>query len=72
MLRDANRTFKEKFENAYAAAKWIEKSKKQRTSENPDAGSAPEVRVKKEQERAEVRPRNEQRDTEVKPEKELR
>eukprot|EP00973_Karenia_brevis_P048596 6746698-Karenia_brevis.AAC.1 len=40
LLKDANRTFREKFENAYAAARWVEKSKKQRTSEDPEKKSA--------------------------------
>eukprot|EP00973_Karenia_brevis_P051261 7120796-Karenia_brevis.AAC.1 len=59
LLKDANRTFKEKFENAYAAARWVEKAKKQRIEENPAAKPA---EVKKEQRDAEVRSRKEQKD----------
>eukprot|EP00973_Karenia_brevis_P051982 7220320-Karenia_brevis.AAC.1 len=54
LLKDANRTFKEKFENAYAAAKWVEKAKKQRITENPAAKPASGAEVKKEQRDAEV------------------
>eukprot|EP00973_Karenia_brevis_P042410 5870867-Karenia_brevis.AAC.1 len=36
-LRDPNRMFKEKFKNAYATSKWVEKEKKQRTTESPVA-----------------------------------
>eukprot|EP00973_Karenia_brevis_P000363 52068-Karenia_brevis.AAC.1 len=39
MLKDAETVFKEKFENAYAAAKWIEKTKKPRISEEQGARS---------------------------------
>eukprot|EP00973_Karenia_brevis_P032037 4420888-Karenia_brevis.AAC.1 len=39
-LRDANRMFKEKFENAFAASKWVEKARKQRTTESPVASPA--------------------------------
>eukprot|EP00973_Karenia_brevis_P025961 3582675-Karenia_brevis.AAC.1 len=53
--------FKEKFENAYAASRWVEKTKKQRITENPAVKPASD---------AEVKPKKEQKDVDVKPKKE--
>eukprot|EP00973_Karenia_brevis_P036599 5044593-Karenia_brevis.AAC.1 len=50
-LRDANRIFKGKFENAYAGSRWVEKEKKQRTTESPVASPASDVEEKPKKEK---------------------
>eukprot|EP00973_Karenia_brevis_P089428 12397712-Karenia_brevis.AAC.1 len=50
-LRDAHRMFKEEFENAFAESKWVEKAKKQRTTESPVASPASDAEEKSKKEK---------------------
>eukprot|EP00973_Karenia_brevis_P034456 4752003-Karenia_brevis.AAC.1 len=43
--------FEEKFENAFAASKWVEKVKKQRTTESPVASPAADAEEKSKKEK---------------------
>eukprot|EP00973_Karenia_brevis_P031286 4318446-Karenia_brevis.AAC.1 len=46
-MKDAHKTFQAKFENAYAASRWVEKEKRQKQDDPPARKPAEEPKVDK-------------------------